>query len=54
MASLGASIATPYNVPLSITLMLPMQQETLYDDSVSGNDAFKLGSLVSVTALYSF
>ncbi len=54
MASMGASIATPYNVPLSITLMLPIQQETLYDDSASGNDAFKLGSLVSVRALYSF
>ncbi len=54
MVSLGTSIATPYNVPLSITFMLPMQQETLYDDSASGNDAFKLGALVSVTALYSF
>lgn len=54
MASFGTSIATPYNVPLSITLMLPIQQETLYDDSASGNDAFKLGSLVSVRALYSF
>jgi hypothetical protein len=54
MASLGTSIATPYNVPLTITLMLPIQQETLYDDSASGNDAFKLGGLVSVTALYSF
>lgn len=54
MASLGASLATPYNVPLSITLMLPIQQETLYDDSASGNDAFKLGMLVSVRALYSF
>lgn len=54
VASLGASIATPYNVPLTITLMLPIQQETLYDDSASGNDAFKLGTLVSVTALYSF
>ena len=54
MASFGTSIATPYNVPLSITLMLPIQQETLYDDTASGNDAFKLGSLVSLTALYSF
>lgn len=61
MASLGASIATPYNVPLSITLMLPIQQETLYDDSnalldgtYQESDAFKLGMLVSVTALYSF
>ena len=54
MASFGTSIVTPYNVPLSITFMLPIQQETLYDDSASGNDAFKLGSLVSVRALYSF
>ncbi len=54
MVSLGTSIATPYNVPLSITFMLPIQQETLYDDSAQGNDAFKLGSLVSVRALYSF
>ncbi len=51
MASLGASIATPYNVPLSIMLMLPIQQETLYD---ADSDAFELGMLVSVTALYSF
>lgn len=54
LASFGASVATPYNVPLTIILMLPIQQETLYDDSASGNDAFKLGTLVSVTALYSF
>ena len=54
LVSLGTSIATPYNFPLSITFMLPMQQETLYDDSASGNDAFKLGALVSITALYSF
>lgn len=54
IASFGTSIATPYNVPLSITLMLPIQQETLYDDSAQGNDAFKLGGLVSVRALYSF
>lgn len=61
LASFAASIATPYNVPLSITVMLPIQQETLYDDSVrlsdgtyQENDAFKLGMLVSVMALYSF
>ena len=54
LASLGASIATPYNVPLSISFMLPIQQETLWDDSEKGSDAFKLGSLVSVTAFYSF
>ncbi len=51
MASLGTSIATPYNVPITIMLMLPIQQETLYDDD---SDAFQLSALVSVTALYSF
>ena len=54
LASFGASIATPYNVPLSITFMLPIQQETLWDGSEQGSDAFKLGSLVSLTANYSF
>ncbi len=54
MASFGASFSTPYNVPLTITLMLPIQQKTLYEDSQNGSDAFKLGSLVSLTALYSF
>ena len=54
MVSFGSSIATPYNVPLSITFMLPIQQETLYNDSAQGNDAFKLSSLLSVRALYSF
>ncbi len=54
MASLGASFSTPYNVPLTITLMLPIQQETLYEDSQNGSDAFKLSMLVSLTALYSF
>ena len=51
MASLGTSIATPYNVPITIMLMLPIQQKTLYDDD---SDAFELSALVSVTALYSF
>lgn len=57
IASFGASIATPYNVPLSITFMLPIQQETLWDDSKQGSDgsdAFELGGLISVTANYSF
>lgn len=54
LASFGASIATPYNVPLSISLMLPIQQETLWDDSEQGSDAFELTALVSVTAFYSF
>lgn len=54
LVSLGASIATPYNVPLSIGFMLPIQQETLWDDSAQGNDAFELTALLSVTAFYSF
>lgn len=61
LASVGVSLATPYNVPLSITLMVPLQQETLYDDSnafldgtYQESDAFELGMLVSLTALYAF
>lgn len=54
LASMGVSIATPYNVPLTVTLMLPIQQETLYDDSAQGNDSFRMGTLVSVRALYAF
>lgn len=54
LLSLGASIATPYNVPLSVNLMLPLQQETLWDGSEQGSDAFELTALVSVTAFYSF
>ena len=60
MASLGASIVTPYNIPLSLTLMLPLRQETLYDDSdaflgvYEEKDAFEFGPLVSLTVLYAF
>ncbi len=61
MASLGTSITTPFNVPLSLSLLLPLHQETLYDDSdafVDGeyeeSDAFEFGPLVSLTVLYSF
>lgn len=61
MASLGASVVTPYNIPLNITLVLPLQQETLYDDSnafVDGryeeSDAFEFGPLVSLTVSYPF
>ena len=50
MASFGTSIATPYNIPLSLAVMLPLHQETLYDNS----DAFEFGPLVSLTALYAF
>ena len=61
MASFGASVATPYNIPLSLAVMLPVQQETLYDDSdalldgvYEERDAFEFGPLVSLTALYAF
>ena len=61
MASFGASIRTPYNVPLSLTVMLPLHQKTLYDDSAAlrdgkyqERDAFEFGPLVSLTALYAF
>ena len=50
MASLSASITTPYDVPLSLAVMLPLQQETLYEES----DAFEFGPLISLTVLYGF
>ena len=61
MASLSASVVTPYNIPVSIALILPLSQETLYDDSdalldgvYEERDAFKFGPLVSLTLLYAF
>ena len=50
MACVGASIATPYNIPVSVSLVLPLSQKTLYEES----DSFEFGPLVSVTVLYSF
>ena len=50
MACVGASIATPYNIPVSVSLVLPLSQKTLYEKS----DAFEFGPLVSLTVLYSF
>ena len=50
MASVGASIVTPYNIPVSVSLILPLSQKTLYEES----DAFEFGPLVSLTVLYSF
>lgn len=50
MASVGASIVTLYNVPVSVALILPLSQKTLYEES----DAFEFGPLVSLTVLYSF
>ena len=61
MASLGASFVTPYNVPLSLTVMLPLSQETFFDDTdalLNGTyqekDAFEFGPLVSLSVLYAF
>ena len=61
MASFGASVITPYNVPLSLAVMLPLQQETLYDDTSAlldgayeDRDAFEFGPLISLTVLYAF
>ena len=61
MASLGTSVATPYDATLSLTMMLPLQQETLYDDSnafldgtYEESDAFEFGPLVSLTVLHAF
>lgn len=50
MACVGASIATPYNIPVSVSLVLPLSQKTLYEKS----DTFEFGPLVSLTVLYSF
>ena len=50
MACVGASIATPYNIPVSVSLVLPLSQKTLYEES----DTFEFGPLVSLTVLYSF
>lgn len=61
MASISTTISTPLNIPLSIALMLPLHQQTLYDDetALSGtnyqeSDAFRFGPLLSITAMYFF
>lgn len=61
MASFGAAISTPFNFPISISVMLPIHQETLYDDTNSfldgryqESDAFKFGPLISISVFYSF
>ena len=61
MASLSTTITTPLNIPLSIALMLPLHQKTLYDDEAAltgtnyeESDAFKFGPLLSLTAMYFF
>lgn len=59
MASFGVSVVTPYDLPLSLAVMLPLHQETLYDDTDSllggvyeEGDAFEFGPLISLTLLY--
>lgn len=61
MASFSSTISTPLNIPLSIALMLPLHQQTMYDDedALTGtnyqeSDAFKFGPLLSLTAMYFF
>lgn len=61
MASISSSITTPFNVPISLALMLPLHQQTLYNDaevlagtSYEESDAFKFGPLLSLTVMYFF
>lgn len=61
MVSMGTSISTPFNVPFSISMLLPLHQKTLYDDTdaldvvkFEESDAFEFGPLISATVLYSF
>lgn len=61
MASFGVSVVTPYDLPLSLAVMLPLHQETLYDDTgalldgvYEESDAFEFGPLISLTVLYGF
>ena len=61
MASFGTSVVTPYDLPLSLSVLLPLHQETLYDDTgalldgvYEESDAFEFGPLISLTVLYGF
>ncbi len=61
IASLGTTVRTPYDATLLLTVALPLQQETLYDDSnafldgtYAESDAFEFGPLVSLTVLHAF
>ena len=61
MASFGVSVVTPYDLPLFLAVMLPLHQETLYDNTDSlldgvyeESDAFEFGPLISLTLLYGF
>lgn len=58
MLSFGTSVVMPYDVPLSLAVMLPLGQEMFHTDSGAGAyeemDAFEFGPLVSLTVLYGF
>ena len=61
MASFAVSVVTLDDLPLSLSVMLPLQQETLYDDSAAlldgvygESDAFEFGPLVSLTLVHPF
>ena len=61
MASFGTSVVTPYDLPLFLAVMLPLHQETLYDDTgalldgvYEESDAFEFGPLISLAVLYGF
>ena len=50
MAALGMSVVTLNDISVSINVMFPLTQETLYD----GGDAIEFGNLVSLATTYSF
>lgn len=50
MAAFGMSLATLDGISVSANVMLPLTQETLYDES----DAIEFGTLVSLTTSYLF
>ena len=50
MAALGMSVSALSGVFVSVNVMFPLTQDTLYDES----DAIEFGNLVSLTTTYSF
>ena len=50
MAALGLSVAALNDIFVSVNVMFPLTQETLYD----GGDAIEFGNLVSLATTYSF
>ena len=50
MAALGMSLVMLSDIAVSVNVMFPLTQETLYD----GSDAIEFGNLVSLTTTYSF